>query len=43
LYARVGATSTSAFQFMGDRCDRMVARVMERLQELLREEPTQLV
>lgn len=34
LYVRVGATSTAAFQFMGDRCDRMVARVMERLQGL---------
>src|SRR5690349_20492078 len=34
LFARVGATSTAAFQFMGERCDRMVAEVMRRVQEL---------
>ncbi len=31
LYARAGATSSAAFQFMGVRCDRVVRRVFERL------------
>lgn len=34
LYARAGATSSSAFQFMGDRCNRMVAAVMARVREI---------
>jgi RNA polymerase sigma-70 factor (ECF subfamily) len=34
LYARAGARSTSAFQFMGPRCDRLVKIVMQRLAEL---------
>lgn len=31
LYARAGATSTAAFQFMGERCDRVTASVMARI------------
>lgn len=31
LYARAGATSSQAFQFMGKRCDRVVGLVFERL------------
>lgn len=31
LFARVGATAKNAFPFLGVRCDRMVARVFERL------------
>jgi RNA polymerase sigma-70 factor (ECF subfamily) len=31
LYVRAGATSTSAFQFLGARCDRLVRRVMARI------------
>jgi RNA polymerase sigma-70 factor (ECF subfamily) len=31
LFARVGATAKNAFPFLGARCDRMVARVFERL------------
>lgn len=34
LYARAGATSTAAFQFMGDRCDRVTAAVMARIRQL---------
>lgn len=34
LYARAGATSTAAFQFMGDRCDRVTAAVMARIRSL---------
>ena len=34
LYALAGATSSQAFQFMGQRCDRVVCTVFERLQEL---------
>ena len=34
LYARAGATGPSAFQFMAIRCDRVVARVFERISEL---------
>jgi RNA polymerase sigma-70 factor, ECF subfamily len=34
LYARAGATSASAFHFLGARCDRMVHAVMARLTEL---------
>jgi RNA polymerase sigma-70 factor (ECF subfamily) len=34
LYARAGATSTSAFQFLGDRCDRIVLAVRQRIQQL---------
>lgn len=33
LYARVGATSSQAFQFLGARCDRLVRAVFERLAE----------
>ena len=31
LFARVGSAAKSAFPFLGARCDRMVARVFERL------------
>jgi RNA polymerase sigma-70 factor, ECF subfamily len=31
LYARAGATSSQAFQFMGWRCDRVVRRVFDQL------------
>jgi len=31
LYARVGASSSRAFQFMGDRCDRVVRNVLATL------------
>ena len=31
LYMRAGARSSGAFQFMGDRCDRMVHTVMTRI------------
>jgi RNA polymerase sigma-70 factor (ECF subfamily) len=31
LYARAGATSSRAFQFMGERCDRVVRNVFSRL------------
>jgi RNA polymerase sigma-70 factor, ECF subfamily len=31
LYERAGAVSAQAFRFMGDRCDRVVRRVMQRL------------
>jgi RNA polymerase sigma-70 factor (ECF subfamily) len=34
LYARAGATSSTAFHFLGVRCDRMVAAVMTRIQVL---------
>jgi RNA polymerase sigma-70 factor (ECF subfamily) len=34
LYARAGATSSAAFQFMGARCDRVVTAVFERLAAL---------
>lgn len=34
LYARAGAQSSSAFQFMGARCDRLVNSVMLRIAEL---------
>jgi RNA polymerase sigma-70 factor (ECF subfamily) len=34
LYARAGATSSQAFQFMGKRCDRVVRLVLEKLAEL---------
>ena len=34
LYARVGATSSQAFQFLGARCDRLVRAVFEALAEL---------
>jgi RNA polymerase sigma-70 factor (ECF subfamily) len=34
LYARAGATSSTAFHFLGVRCDRMVAAVMARIQVL---------
>ena len=33
LYAGAGATSSQAFQFMGERCDRVVRLVFERLAE----------
>lgn len=32
LLAKVGASGKKAFPFMGERCDRVVSRVMERLQ-----------
>jgi RNA polymerase sigma-70 factor, ECF subfamily len=32
LYKRAGAESSLAFQFLGDRCDRIVAGVMRRIQ-----------
>ena len=31
LYARAGASSTAAFQFMGARCDQLVKNVMQRI------------
>lgn len=34
IYARAGATSSTAFQFMGARCDHMVESVMRRIAEL---------
>lgn len=34
LYTRAGAKSTSAFQFLGARCDRMVQGVMARIVKL---------
>lgn len=34
IYARAGASSTAAFQFMGARCDHMVESVMRRIEEL---------
>lgn len=34
LMERVGVSSKNAFPFMGERCDRVVARVFERLAEL---------
>jgi RNA polymerase sigma-70 factor (ECF subfamily) len=33
LYAGAGATAKTAFQFLGPRCDRVVARVMARIQK----------
>ena len=36
LYRRVGATSASAFQFLGARCERLVVNVMARINELPR-------
>jgi len=33
LYSAVGATTRTAFQFLGARCDRIVSRVMARIQE----------
>jgi RNA polymerase sigma-70 factor (ECF subfamily) len=32
LYARAGATSSQAFQFLGSRCDRVVRRVFNQLE-----------
>ncbi len=34
LYSRAGATSPAAFQFQAPRCDRVVARVFERIKDL---------
>jgi RNA polymerase sigma-70 factor (ECF subfamily) len=34
LMERVGVSSKNAFPFMGERCDRVVSRVFERLAEL---------
>jgi RNA polymerase sigma-70 factor (ECF subfamily) len=34
IYAQTGAATSSAFQFMGARCNRMVATVFERIQSL---------
>jgi RNA polymerase sigma-70 factor (ECF subfamily) len=31
LYARAGATTATAFQFMGTRCDRVVMEVFRRI------------
>ena len=33
LYAAAGATARTAFQFLGPRCDRVVERVMARIQK----------
>jgi RNA polymerase sigma-70 factor, ECF subfamily len=34
IYAQTGAASTEAFQFLGHRCDRMVAAVLGRISSL---------
>ncbi|HEY1925616.1 MAG TPA: hypothetical protein VGG58_10195, partial [Candidatus Acidoferrum sp.] len=34
LFSRVGAKAKEAFPFMGERCDRVVRGVFERLAEL---------
>jgi RNA polymerase sigma-70 factor (ECF subfamily) len=34
IYAQTGAASTEAFQFLGHRCDRMVAAVLDRISSL---------
>jgi RNA polymerase sigma-70 factor (ECF subfamily) len=34
IYAQTGAATAGAFQFLGARCDRMVAAVLERIQSL---------
>lgn len=34
IYAQTGAATASAFQFLGTRCDRMVAAVLEKIQTL---------
>jgi len=34
IYEQTGAATVSAFQFMGARCDRMVAAVLERIESL---------
>jgi len=34
IFAQTGAATSVAFQFLGARCDRMVATVMERIQSL---------
>ena len=34
LHVRAGAASSQAFQFMGERCDRVVHRVLERIAAL---------
>jgi RNA polymerase sigma-70 factor (ECF subfamily) len=34
IYAQTGAATAGAFQFMGARCDRMVAAVFERIRSL---------
>ena len=33
LYERTGATSSKAFQFLGERCDRVTMRVLSRITE----------
>ena len=33
LYSAAGEKATTAFQFLGARCDRVVARVMDRIRE----------
>src|SRR5438093_9765514 len=33
FYSAAGTTATTAFQFLGARCDRLVARVMDRIRE----------
>jgi RNA polymerase sigma-70 factor (ECF subfamily) len=34
IYAQTGAASTEAFQFLGHRCDRMVAAVLDKISSL---------
>ena len=34
LYARAGAKTSAAFQFMGVRCDRVVKEVFKRIEEV---------
>jgi RNA polymerase sigma-70 factor, ECF subfamily len=41
LYSRAGATSAAAFQFMGARCDRLVAKVMSRVRTMTPAEPSE--
>ena len=39
IYAQTGAATATAFQFMGARCDRMVAAVFERIRSQQRFDP----
>lgn len=41
IYARTGAATASAFEFMGARCDQVVATVMEKIQSLDQTSPEQ--
>jgi RNA polymerase sigma-70 factor, ECF subfamily len=34
IYAKTGAVTAAAFQFLGARCDRMVSAVLERIESL---------